>query len=524
MPSAKASLRAEQQSARDRMRALGLSYREIAAEFARRYGMRPRAAWRHAYGWTLRQAAEHINMHTGQIGLDPGGISAMTASHLCEYEAWPGNAASWPVSAPRKTARKPEGRRPTPYLLALLASVYDCTVHDLLDWADYEYLTAADRLILDTYGKSGSQSDDPHAPGHIPTSWSAAAPAREHQHLTRTAAHTAPPGHVFTLPARDPGILGPDDEERLILAVERPSRLDERVVGSLSAVLAAQRELEDRIGSSPMLAPVAAQVAQAEDLISDSPPALRSRVLDIAAQYCYFHGWLQESTGQLRHASLLYDRALGQAVEAGNANLISELLSMKGHIAWAAGNPAETIRLSQAAQRDNNAFPGQHAISAMQEARAHAVLGDARSATRKLDDGDRLAREAARQNDDQPPWLYYHSAGFFTIQRGRTWMHLGAHDQRYTARAIEELTAGIAALDGTARQSEWGASYLLHVARAHMQNGDADQACAAAADATAIAHRMASATLLARLRKLHARMAERWPGVPAITELGECLR
>ena len=65
MSYAKTSLRAEQRALRERMRALGLSHRQIAVEFARRYGLRPRASWRHAYGWSLKEAAEQIN--------EPGG-------------------------------------------------------------------------------------------------------------------------------------------------------------------------------------------------------------------------------------------------------------------------------------------------------------------------------------------------------------------------------------------------------------------------------------------------------------------
>ena len=46
----------------------------------------------------------------------------MTASHLCEYENWPGPGPEL------------SGRRPTPYLLALLAAVYNCGATDLIDW------------------------------------------------------------------------------------------------------------------------------------------------------------------------------------------------------------------------------------------------------------------------------------------------------------------------------------------------------------------------------------------------------
>ena len=48
---------------------------------------------------------------------------------------------------------QPSGRRPSPYLLALLACVYGCTAGDLIDLADREQLPPADVLILDTYSQ-----------------------------------------------------------------------------------------------------------------------------------------------------------------------------------------------------------------------------------------------------------------------------------------------------------------------------------------------------------------------------------
>ncbi len=40
---------------------LGFSYDEIAAETGRRYPVRPREAYRLAWGWTLEQAAVRFN-------------------------------------------------------------------------------------------------------------------------------------------------------------------------------------------------------------------------------------------------------------------------------------------------------------------------------------------------------------------------------------------------------------------------------------------------------------------------------
>jgi transcriptional regulator with XRE-family HTH domain len=320
------------------------------------------------------------------------------------------------------------------------------------------------------------------------------------------------------------GSLTPDQRDRLDWTAHHPGRPDEQAVDALAGVLAAQRLLEDRVGSAPMLIAVAGQTAAAEAIAADAPAPVRSQLLDLAAQYGSFHGWLHENTGHLGQAVKVYDRALGQAAEAGDVDLISELLSMKGHVAWARGDPPEVVRLSQAAQRDPAAHPGQHAISAMQEARALAVLGDAVAVDRKLIDADRAEDQAREHADDRPPWLYYHSPGFFDVQRGRAWLHLGVHDPARNRRAVDALAAGIAQLDETARGSEWGASYLLYLARAHMQAGDAEQACAVAMDAAAYARRLSSASLLAAVRRLHHQLAQRWPGYPGVEALGEAIR
>ena len=141
MPYARTSLRKEKRGLREKMRAMGLDYRDIAAEFGRRYRLRPRAAWREAYGWSLQETADRINEFRGDIGLDPGGFAGMTAPHLCEHENWPGHGPEM------------SGRRPTPYLLALLAAVYGCAITELIDLADREHLPQADLLILDKYSQ-----------------------------------------------------------------------------------------------------------------------------------------------------------------------------------------------------------------------------------------------------------------------------------------------------------------------------------------------------------------------------------
>jgi transcriptional regulator with XRE-family HTH domain len=104
---------------RERMRGLGFSYDEIAIEVTRRYPVRPRQAYRLAWGWTLDKVAQRFNELAAREGTDPEGRAGMFSSHLCELERWPHS-----------------DRKPSVYVLCLL------------DLADHESLPQHDRLVL----------------------------------------------------------------------------------------------------------------------------------------------------------------------------------------------------------------------------------------------------------------------------------------------------------------------------------------------------------------------------------------
>jgi len=236
MPYAETSLRQEKQQLREKMRALGLDYRDIVAEFARRYRLRPRAAWREAYGWSLRDTASRINEFRGDTGLDPGGFAGMTAPHLCEHENWPGPGPP------------PSGRRPTPYLLALLAAVYGCAVTDLIDLADREHLPPADLLILDKYGP-GQQSTSrvialasaspPPAPGADSTGHSAIAgrpgvPTEDnlrHQVMTTSPVAPSVTYRWFQEAVSSGSLIGREVEMAAHDGSERAERAEQRDIG-----------------------------------------------------------------------------------------------------------------------------------------------------------------------------------------------------------------------------------------------------------------------------------------------------
>ena len=111
--------KAELDRVRERMRGLGFSCDEIAIEVSRRYPVRPRQAYRLAWGWTLDKVAERFNELAAREGTDPDGKAGMSSSHLCELERWPDS-----------------DRKPSVYVLCLL------------DLADHESLPQHDRLVL----------------------------------------------------------------------------------------------------------------------------------------------------------------------------------------------------------------------------------------------------------------------------------------------------------------------------------------------------------------------------------------
>jgi transcriptional regulator with XRE-family HTH domain len=123
--------RAELDSLRERMRGRGFSVDEIAAEISRRYQLRPREAYRLAWGWSLEKAAGQFNDRACREGTDAEGRASLTGSRLSEFEHWPDTA-----------------RKPSVYVLVMLAEIYQTDILCLLDFADHESLPQQDLLVL----------------------------------------------------------------------------------------------------------------------------------------------------------------------------------------------------------------------------------------------------------------------------------------------------------------------------------------------------------------------------------------
>jgi hypothetical protein len=351
MAYAKTSLRAEQRALRERMRDQGMSTGQIALGFAQHFGLRPRAAWRTAYGWSLTEAAEQINAYAAGSGLSNGGTVAMTAAHLCEHENWPGQG---PV---------PTGRKPGPFLLSLLAAVYGCTIQDLLDTADYEHLPAADRLILDK-ADPGSGAAGPA----IGTSASSGPVS-----LPRLKAEDSSPG--ISAGAGDAA----EADARNVIAWAESTNISDDVVDYLAR--AAARAAEDHISLPPTV--MLPRVQQLHAMVTTLLQGGRQRFgqtrqllrldAELLAHLCQLLGDVHRDKAAVacgRAAVILADEAGTSPAHAFSAQ--AQIARWRNRHADAADLAAEGIR--------RGAAPSLRVLLAYQEATSAAAAGKAQRA------------------------------------------------------------------------------------------------------------------------------------------------
>lgn len=319
-----------------------------------------------------------------------------------------------------------------------------------------------------------------------------------------------------------PQPASPDDQERLALAAHNPRRVDEATVSALGDVLAATRRLEDSTGSTAVLPGVRHHLALARELLTDARPPVRDRVGALTGELHQYLGWLLTETGHPERASAELDAALAIGVELDDPDLTSLALTYKGTLAWIRGDAHEVIALSRAAGRDGRVFVTQHAFAAYQHARGWAMAGDATEMDRALRRAADLADTVIARQAEAPDGMYWHGAGFFTMQRGLTWHTL--RDSQYAARAAGELTSGLDQLPDAERDSEWAAGFTVAAAESYADAGDPERAVDEARRAVAVCRATCSTQLAASLRRVHAHLREIWQTMPAVRELGDEVR
>lgn len=279
--------------------------------------------------------------------------------------------------------------------------------------------------------------------------------------------------NVGPLPSLPLPTLSPDPDlyDRLTAVVEHPRRVDEHAVAWLEKCLAEHRRAEDTLGSGPVLAVVRAQLDTVAGLTRDvRTPALRDRLVSLAAQYGQFMAWLCNDQQDKGAALAWYDRAHGWAVEAADPSMAATTLSMKAHIAWSMRDGAGCLRLGEAARwHDQRTSRGVAGMATQMQARGHALLGEADAARRLLDEAEAVIRDASQRPEDEPDWMYFYGDTWFLAQRGMVELDLGAGEQ-----AADMIGRALAELPSTYRRDR--AWFQACLARAHLLSDDLEAA------------------------------------------------
>lgn len=312
--------------------------------------------------------------------------------------------------------------------------------------------------------------------------------------------HMLGAGGTLAAAARLPGLNG--NAGRLAHVAAAPRTVDGASVDALAGVLSNMRRLEDGLGAERLIVLTAEPLRLVQDLADEARGKIRPDVVDLAGQWAQFAGWLRAATGRAVAARDWYARSLEHAAETGNADLTATSMSMRGNLAWMARQPGAVIGLSSAAA-DRAASPGIRAMAAQQEARGHALLGEADEARELLDEAEAEMAVAAEHPEDEPPWIYFYSPSYLRMQRGLAARLLGR-----PAEAIDQLRSGLDLVGVDVSGSEFGAQYKLYLAEAHLDVGEADVAGQLVGEVRQLAEATGSERLAAEVARLEGRLLE----------------
>ncbi|MGP4104962.1 hypothetical protein [Nonomuraea sp. KM90] len=178
---------------------------------------------------------------------------------------------------------------------------------------------------------------------------------------TKTGIFTATPSSPPALPQALPGAPSPE------------------VITYLTNVLAEHTRADALLGPLYLVPAVQAQLPLIDRLVQSARGADRRPVLELAARFAEFCGWLYQDSGDTECAMHWTNRALDYAQELADPQRVAYVLMRKSNIVTEAGHPGQGLGLANAAlNAAPDLTPRLRAVSLRQLANAHALLAEPR--------------------------------------------------------------------------------------------------------------------------------------------------
>jgi tetratricopeptide (TPR) repeat protein len=539
------------------MRGYGCTVAQIAAEMSRRFGLRPRAAWRYALGWQQWKVAQQYNtVHPGSSLLD---------NRVSECENWPHG-----------------GKRPSLHYLANLATTFGhgCTPAQLVDADDLDKFTPAERLLLTsapplpteaadvgarTRGRRGTQrlvlpAGQPASELVVPTDpavWTdvrGLQPAGELVTLlmsclgtlttadgeTLTTAHGRDDAYYrlvqflmswahnmkrrnalralgWAASAASVGyLLDPDEYQRVAAVLSKPRRIDAPTIEHIEAVLWHCRMQEAALGPRAVLDTVLAQRELARVLRADCPAALRPQLLSVLSGASRHAGWLSFDGNDFTGATYFYEEARALAHDAQDMELVAFVLCEMSYLATWRGQPRIGIDHAVAAGQwaSHTGDLRLRANVADMAAQAYAADGQRDQCLAALDAAHTALTEAGDKTP-RPIHFYNYDEAIHIATRGRC--HLALQDAQ---RAADYIQQSLPALDPShVRNAAFTTAFL---GRARAQSGEVDEATRLLGDAGEVAGQNNLARLIKVLKQGRTEL-QPWADTAAVRALDDRL-
>lgn len=277
------------------------------------------------------------------------------------------------------------------------------------------------------------------------------------------------------------------------------SIVDPQVLTAMRSAFDQYRKLGTMMSPAYVLAPAITHVHTLCTLALDSQEPVHSELLLLAARVAEFVGWMFQESGKEADALRWTDRAVNLAADR-DPQLASFTLFRYAEVALYQHDPLRTVELARRAQQDKTASPRILGLAARCEAQGHALAGNVHGYEEAL---DRAASLLAIGDDFSRPVLGSASLpDEIALVRGWALYDLGR-----PGAAAELLDQHLPTILPSARRAR--ARFGVRRALAHAQQGDLDQACAAAREVLADAAQVDSATIRLDLRELF-RTLGRW--------------
>ncbi|MBB5778664.1 hypothetical protein [Nonomuraea jabiensis] len=299
--------------------------------------------------------------------------------------------------------------------------------------------------------------------------------------------------------------LGLDTRSGIIMATPPtlpqalPGAPSPEVITYLANVLAEHTRADTLLGPLYLVPAVQAQLPLIDRLVQSTRGTDRRQMLEVAARFAEFCGWLYQDSGDPECAMHWTNRALDYAQELADPQGVAYILMRKSNIATEAGQPGQGLGLANAAlNAAPNLTPRLRAVSLRQLANAHALLAEPREFESAIDQAIQYATDGMTQLATDK--ARYCTPSYVEMEAGMSWVLLGK-----PSAAVSVFEHSLTQWPEAAQTRDKGLC-LARLATAAAAQGEIERALQAGTEALTIAQKTGSARIRAQLAALRDRL------------------